>query len=81
MKNPRGEPRWDRDYTYGRRGELQVNNYLDWIACGNGRVETKRKSYIDLELYIELECDYRQNRHVLAIRISVDGSAYLGVLY
>ena len=51
------EPRFDLDYKYGRQGELQVAEFLDWIAKGNGRVEVKRKRYLDYELYVETECD------------------------
>lgn len=56
---PRGkaEPRFDRDFVYGRQGELQINDYLKWIADGNERLETKRKSYVDAELYIETHHD------------------------
>ena len=49
------EPRFDRDYTYGRQGELQINEFLDWIAAGNGQVETKRKRYLDLCFYVETD--------------------------
>jgi hypothetical protein len=52
------EPCWDRDYAYGRQGELQINSFLEWIASGNGRVETKRKSWIDFCVYVETHCDY-----------------------
>lgn len=51
------EPRWDRDLAYGQQGELQVDEYLKWIAKGNGRVETKRKRLYDLEFYVEQQCD------------------------
>lgn len=51
------EPRWDRDLAYGKQGELLIGNYLDWIAKGNGRVESKRKRRLDLEFYVETECD------------------------
>ena len=51
------EPRFDLDYKYGRQGELQVADFLNWLASGNGRVEVKRKRILDFELYIETECD------------------------
>ncbi len=51
------EPRWDRDLLYGKQGELLIDDYLTWIAKGNGRVETKRKRRLDLEFYVETECD------------------------
>ena len=51
------EPRWDRDLEYGRQGELQIGEYLQWIADRNGRVEFKRKRRLDFELYVEEECD------------------------
>lgn len=53
----RARPEWDRDLTYGKQGELQVGEFLDWIAHGNGRVEVKRKRMLDLELYVEIACD------------------------
>lgn len=51
------EPRFDIDVKYGRQGELQIADYLTWLAEGNGRIEVKRKSYIDLEFYVEVEHD------------------------
>lgn len=53
----RAEPRFDLDYAYGRQGELLIGDFLQWIASGNGRVEVKRKRYLDLEFYIETHCD------------------------
>ncbi len=53
----RAEPRFDRDFTYGRQGELQIGEFLDWIATGNGRVEVKRKRYLDHRIYVETHCD------------------------
>lgn len=55
--NGKAEPRFDLDYSYGRQGELQIGEFLHWIASGNGQVEVKRKRYLDLEFYIETECD------------------------
>ena len=49
------EPRFDRDYAYGRQGELQINEFLEWIAAGNGQVECKRKRYLDLCFYVETD--------------------------
>lgn len=51
------EPRFDIDYEWGRQGELLVDDYLKWVAQGDARVEVKRKSYVDLELYVEYEHD------------------------
>jgi hypothetical protein len=51
------EPAFDRDLSYGEQGELLVDNFLEWIARGNGRVEVKRKRRIDFELYVETSCD------------------------
>jgi hypothetical protein len=51
------EPRWDRDLAYGKQGELLIEDYLEWVARRNGRVETKRKRRLDFELYVETECD------------------------
>jgi hypothetical protein len=53
----KAEPRFDIDVKRGRQGELQIGEFLDWIASRNGRVEVKTKSYCDLELYIEQEKD------------------------
>ena len=35
----------------------QVGDLLEWVARGNGRVEVKRKRRLDLEFYVETECD------------------------
>ncbi len=53
----RAEPRWDRDFEYGRQGELESEEVLEWIAWGNARVEFKRKRRMDLNLYVETHCD------------------------
>jgi hypothetical protein len=53
----RAEPRFDIDLSYGKQGELQIGDFLKWIASGNGRVEVKRKRILDLELYVEQEKD------------------------
>lgn len=53
----RNEPRFDLDLPYGKQGELQISEFLDWIATGNGRVEVKRKRYLDHRLYVETHCD------------------------
>jgi len=55
--NGKAEPRFDLDATYGGQGELQIADYLDWIARGNGRVEVKRKRILDLFFYVETHCD------------------------
>jgi hypothetical protein len=57
ISNSRPEPRFDRDYEYGRQGELCIATFLEWIANGDGRVEVKRKGYLDLNFYIETHCD------------------------
>jgi hypothetical protein len=53
----RNEPRFDLDLPYGKQAELQIAEFLDWIADGNGRVEVKHKRYLDHVLYIETHCD------------------------
>lgn len=53
----KGEPRFDLDYSYGRQGELQIGDFLKWIAEGHGQVEVKRKRYLDLWFYVETHCD------------------------
>ena len=53
----KAEPKFDIDFKYGRQGELQVEDFLSWIANGNGRVEVKRKRYLDSRFYVEQECD------------------------
>lgn len=55
--NGKAEPRFDRDYTYGRQGELQIGEFLDWVASGNGQVEVKRKRFLDVAFYVETHCD------------------------
>jgi hypothetical protein len=53
----KAEPRFDLDLAWGQQGELQIAEFLEWIAKGNGRVEVKRKRYIDLDFYVETHCD------------------------
>jgi len=53
----KAEPRFDIDATYGGQGELQIADYLTWLAEGNGRIEVKRKRYLDLNFYVETHCD------------------------
>lgn len=53
----RAEPRFDIDYAYGRQGELQIGQLLEWIASGNGQVEVKTKRYLDFYFYVETGCD------------------------
>lgn len=65
------EPRFDIDLKYGQQGELQIREYCEWIAAGNGRVEVKRKRYVDLEFYIEQECDKGRTGHYEPSGISV----------
>lgn len=57
MSYSKAEPRFDLDCSYGKQGELQIAEFLDWIARGNGRVEVKRKRLLDLEFYVETACD------------------------
>ena len=51
------EPRFDRDYAYGRQGELLVGDMLAALRDGQGRVEIKRKRRLDPQIYVELEQD------------------------
>jgi len=51
------EPRFDIDFAYGRQGELQIGDFLQWVANGDARVEVKRKRYLDHKLYVETACD------------------------
>ena len=53
----KAEPRFDIDVDYGRQGELQICEYLTWLANGNGRIEVKRKRYLDLNFYVETHAD------------------------
>jgi hypothetical protein len=53
----KADPRFDIDLAYGKQGELQIGELLEWIANGNGRVEVKRKRILDLYLYVETACD------------------------
>ena len=56
------EPRFDRDYAYGRQGELLVDGLLTALEHGDARVETKRKGRRDCVVYVELEQDpYRRD--------------------
>lgn len=58
MASDKAEPRFDLDLAYGRQAELQIRDFLDWVAAGNGRVEVKRKRYLDHRFYVETHCDY-----------------------
>jgi hypothetical protein len=53
----KAEPRFDIDLQYGRQGELQIADYLTWLSDGNGRIEVKRKRYLDLNFYVETHAD------------------------
>jgi hypothetical protein len=57
MTISRAEPRWDRDLEYGNQGELLIKDFLAQVANGHGRVEVKRKSYLDHRIYVETHCD------------------------
>jgi hypothetical protein len=50
------EPRFDRDYQYGRQGEIFVTDIVE--ALQNDRVEVKRDArYKDTgNLYVEVKC-------------------------
>jgi hypothetical protein len=67
----KAEPRFDIDVEYGRQGELQIGEFLDWIAAGNGRVEVKRKSYLDLVFYVETHCDKGRRGEYVPSGISI----------
>lgn len=67
----KAEPRFDLDYVYGRQGELQIADFLSWIATGNGQVEVKRKRYLDLKFYIETHCDKGRTGEFLPSGISI----------
>lgn len=58
MRANRAEPHFDIDLEYGKLGERHVDEVLREIACGNGRVEVKRKSVPDEWFYVETHCDY-----------------------
>jgi hypothetical protein len=49
------EPRFDRDYSFGRDGEKDFDTLLEAVAKGYLRVEVKRKRARDCELYVETE--------------------------
>jgi hypothetical protein len=53
----RPDPRFDIDLPYGRQAELQIADYLTWLAEGNGRIEVKHKRRIDLLFYVETHHD------------------------
>jgi hypothetical protein len=53
----KAEPRFDIDLAYGKQAELQIADYLTWLAEGNGRIEVKRKRPLDLFFYVETEND------------------------
>ena len=49
------EPRFDRDYKFGRQGEILVDNVLEWIAAGDSRVEVKTLRDPDYVWMVEVE--------------------------
>jgi len=53
----KAEPRFDRDFSYGKQGELLIGDYLEKLARGHGQVEVKRKRIIDLKFFVETRCD------------------------
>jgi hypothetical protein len=78
MKTGKAEPRFDLDYAYGRQGELQIGEFLEWIANGNGQVEVKRKRFLDLDFYVETHCDKGRKGNYQPSGISVT-TAKMGV--
>jgi hypothetical protein len=50
-------PDFDLDLGRGKQAELRIGDILSWLAAGNGRVEVKRKEFLDLDFYIEQEHD------------------------
>jgi hypothetical protein len=48
------EPKFDHDYQYGRQGELLIGDALAALRDGQGRIEVKRKRYLDGKIYVEL---------------------------
>ena len=71
----KAEPRFDLDLSYGRAGELQMAAFYRLVADGSGLVEVKRKRLIDLELYVETECDKGATGHYTPSGISVTTAA------
>lgn len=53
----KAEPRFDIDLEYGQRGESRIKKFLKGIIDGNGQVEVKTKKYLDLDVYVETDCD------------------------
>jgi hypothetical protein len=53
----KAEPRFDRDFSYGKQGELLIGEYLEQLARGHGQVEVKRKRILDLGFFVETKCD------------------------
>lgn len=51
----RPEPRWDRTYAYGTQGECIIDDTIQGLANGQLAREDKRKTYLDANLYIEIE--------------------------
>lgn len=51
------EPRFDIDLQYGKQGEMQVGELLDWITEPDGKMEVKRKRILDHRVYVETHCD------------------------
>lgn len=51
------EPKFDIDLVYGRQGELQIGQFLEWVAQGDGHVEVKTKRYLDHKIYVETHHD------------------------
>ena len=56
MISNRAEPKFDIDLEYGKQGEQHVDQVLREIACGNGKVEVKRKRLPDEWFYVETHC-------------------------
>jgi hypothetical protein len=71
----KAEPRFDIDLPYGRQAELQLADYLSWLAEGNGRIEVKRKRRLDLWFYVETHCDKGRRGVYAPSGISTTGAA------
>lgn len=70
------EPRFDRDYAYGRQGELLVHNVLEQLAAGQGQVEVKRSRYADLVVFVELQQKPRGASHYKPSGLSTTSAEY-----
>lgn len=53
----RGQPHFDIDLKWGQEAERKIKKLFRCFVSDDPRVEVKRKSYLDLKFYIEMECD------------------------